>query len=169
MSASEKPKPLEERKESHRAIIVVVASVAAVAIALLFYLLMRATGGGVSEPRLQGAIRSGSAEWEQYLQRIVLDEPEADEAKRALGDIVMTLRTTVRNFTGRTLNGLEINAAVLDHQDKPVKSRTVVVIPGRQPELEPNKTLFVQVMLDGMSETDDRAKIKMEVTGFKFK
>jgi hypothetical protein len=44
-----------------------------------------------------------------------------------------------------------------------------VVVPGRQPELEPNKTLFVQVMLDGMTETDDRARIKMEVIGFKFK
>jgi hypothetical protein len=81
----------------------------------------------------------------------------------------MTLRTTARNFTGRTLSGLEIRASVVDHQDKPVKARSVVVVPGRQPELEPNKTLFVQVMLDGMTETDDRARIKMEVIGFKFK
>jgi hypothetical protein len=158
-----------EGNEPRRGIIIVVAVIAAFAIAILFYFLMRATGGGVSQQKLQGAIRSGSPEWEQYVQRIVIDEPEADEAKRALGDIVMTLRTTARNFTGRTLSGLEMSAAVLDHQDKPVKSRSVVVIPGRQPELEPNKTLFVQVMLDGMSETDDRAKIKMEVTGFKFK
>jgi hypothetical protein len=64
---------------------------------------------------------------------------------------------------------LEITASVVDHQKKPVKSRTVVVIPGRQIELEPNKTLFVQVMLDGMSDSDDRANIKMEVTGFKLK
>jgi hypothetical protein len=81
----------------------------------------------------------------------------------------MSLHTTARNFTGRTLNGLEITGSVLDHQDKPVKSRTVVVIPGKQPELEPNKTMFVQLMLEGMSDSDDRAKIKMEVTGFKFK
>lgn len=167
MSTAEKR--LEEESESRRGIIIAVAAIAAVLIAILFYLLMRATGGGVGELKLQGAIRSGSPEWEQYVQRIVVDQPEADEAKRALGDIVMTLRSTARNFTGRTLSGLEMSAAVLDHQDKPVKSRTVVVIPGRQPELEPNKTLFVQVMLDGMSETDDRARIKMEVTGFKFK
>lgn len=161
-------KPLEQ-SESHRGLIFAVAAIAVVLIAFLFYLLMRATGGGVGEVKLQGAIRPGSPEWQQYAQRIVLDQPEADEAKRALGDIVMTLRTTVRNFTGRTLNGLEIYAAVVDHQDKPVKARTVVVIPGRQPELEPNKTLFVQVMLDGMTETDDRANIKMVVSGFKFK
>src|SRR6266480_5483101 len=160
MSGSERR--LEAPTESHRTMIIIVAVVAAVVIALFFYLLMRASGGGVTaEPTLQGAIRQGSPEFEQYRSRIVLDQPEAEEAKRALGDIVMSLHTTARNFTGRTLNGLEITASVLDHQDKPVKSRTVVVIPGRQPELEPNKTMFVQIMLEGLRDADDRAKIKM--------
>ena len=159
-----------EPVESRSTIIIIVAVGAAVVIALFFYLLMRTgssnTGG---EPVLQGAIRPGPPEWDQFKQRIVLDDPEADEAKRALGDIVMSLHTTVRNFTGRTLNGLEIRAAVVDHQGKAVKERTVVVIPTRTAELAPNKTMPVQVMLEGMTDTDDRANIKMEVTGFKFK
>jgi hypothetical protein len=67
------------------------------------------------------------------------------------------------------LNGLEVRATVVDHQGKVVKERTVVVVPTRMPELEPNKTMTVQVMLEGFSDTDDRANIKMEVTGFKFK
>jgi hypothetical protein len=45
----------------------------------------------------------------------------------------------------------------------------VVVIPTRQAELGPNKTMTVSVMLEGMSDTDDRANIRMQVTGFKFK
>jgi hypothetical protein len=44
-----------------------------------------------------------------------------------------------------------------------------VVIPTRQPELAPNKTMDVAVMLEGMKDTDDRANIKMDVTAFKFK
>ena len=36
----------------------------------------------------------------------------------------MSLHGTVRNFSGRTLNGLEINAVVVDHQGQPVKQRT---------------------------------------------
>jgi hypothetical protein len=161
---------MEAPSESRRTLIIIVAIVAAVTIALLFYLLMRASGGtGNAEPALQGAIRQGSPEFEQYRSRIVLDLPEAEEAKRALGDTVMSLHTTVRNFTGRTLNGLEVRAAVVDHQGKVVKERTVTVLPNRQPELEPNKTMTVQVMLEGMSDTDDRANIKMEVTGFRFK
>jgi hypothetical protein len=166
---SESEKHFEESGEARRPIIIGVAVVAAVIIAILFYVLMRATGGGTAEPRLEGAIRAGSPEFEQHKSRIVVDEPEAEEAKRALGDIVMSLHTTVRNFTGRTLNGLEITGSVLDHQDKPVKLRTVVMIPGRQAELENNRTIYVTVVLDGMTDKDDRAKIKMEVTGFRFK
>jgi hypothetical protein len=154
---------------SHKTLIIIVAVAAAVVIALFFYLLMRAGGSGPAEPTLQGAIRQGSPQFDELKKGVVLDNPEATQAKRALGDIVMTLRTTVRNLTGKTLNGLEIHAAVVDHQGKPVKERTVVVIPGRQPELPPNKTLDVPVMLEGMKDSDDRANIKMEVTAFKFK
>ncbi|HEU4869331.1 MAG TPA: hypothetical protein VFT08_00605 [Pyrinomonadaceae bacterium] len=159
-----------EASESNRTLIIVVAVIAAIAIAGLFYGLMRFTGGGRSaDTGLQGAFRAGSPQFEANKANIVLDEPEATEAKRALGDIVMSLQTTVRNLTGKTLNGLEIHAAVVDYEGKPVKERTVVVVPMRQPELAPNKTMQVNVLLDGMSDADARANIKMEVTGFKFK
>jgi flagellar basal body-associated protein FliL len=160
----------EAPADSRSTMIIIVAVGAAIVIALFFYVLMRSAGSTPgTEPTLQGAIRPGTPEFDQYSPNIKLDDPEAEEAKRALGDIVMSLHTTVRNLTGKTLNGLEIRAAVVDHQGKAVKERTVVVIPIRQAELEPNKTIKVQVMLEGMSDTDDRANIKMEVTGFKFK
>jgi site-specific recombinase XerC len=163
-------KRIDSQPESRSTLIIVVAVAAAIVIAGFFYFLMRASRGtGVSEPTLQGAIRPGSAEFAQNNVNIKLDDPEAEEAKRALGDIVMSLHTTVRNLTGKTLDGLEVRAAVVDHQGKAVKERTVIVIPTRQPELAPNKTMKVQVMLEGMSDTDDRANIRMEVTGFKFK
>ena len=146
MVASEKD--LEGSDESRRKMIIVVAVVAALVIAGVFYFLMRASSGGNVEPVLEGAIRPSSPEWDQNHSKIVLDAPEADEAKRALGDIVMNLQTTVRNFTGRTLNGLEIKGAVVDHDGKPVKERTLILIPGRQQELEPNKTMLVSVRLE---------------------
>lgn len=159
-----------EASETNRTLIIVVAVVAAIVIAGLFYGLMRLSGGrGPAEAGLQGAIREGSPEFDKYKSQIFLDDPEANEAKRALGDIVMSLQTTVRNLTGKTLTGLEIRAAVVDYEGKPVKQRTVVVIPTKQPELAPNKTLPVAVMLEGMSDTDARANIKMEVTAVKFK
>jgi len=159
-----------EADDSQRRIIIIVAVIAAVAIAALFYFLMRATGGGSVEPTLEGAIRAGSPEFASNQPKIVLDPPEAYESKRALGDIVMNLQTIARNFTGRTLSGLEIKGMVVDHQGKPVKEHSVVVLPNnQQTELDPNRTMSVQVRLEGMTDKDDRANIKMEVTGFKFK
>jgi hypothetical protein len=164
------PERRAEASETNRTLIIIVAIAAAVVIAGFFYLLMRASsGGGSGEPTLQGAIREGSSEFEKHKINIHLDEPDATEAKRALGDIVMTLTTTVRNVTGKTLNGLEIRAAVVDYEGKPVKQRSVVVIPTRQPELLPNKTMQVNITLDGMTDTDARANIKMDVAAFKFK
>jgi hypothetical protein len=162
-------KRTEAPAESSSTLIIIVA-VGAILIAGFFYLLLRSTRiapGG--DPTLQGAIRSGSPEFEKEKANIVLDTPEADEAKRPLGDIVMSLHTTVRNLTGKTLIGLEMWAAVVDHQGKPVKQRTVVIIPSRQPELPPNKTLPVSILLEGLNDKDDRADIRMAVTAFKFK
>ena len=160
---------LPDSDDSRRTVIIVVAVVAAIGIAALFYLLMRASGGGTVEPTLEGAIRAGSPEFEQYASKIMVDKPEAYESKRALGDIVMNLQSIVHNFSGRTLTGLEIKGVVVDHQGKPVNQRAVVVIPTRQPELDNNRSMAVRVMLEGMTDKDDRADIQMEVTGFKFK
>ena len=153
-----------------RTLIIVVAIVAAVLIGGFFYVLFRGTmSGGGQTATLEGAIRPGSPDWDKYSKLIALDEPEADEAKRALGDLIMTLRTTVRNFTGRTIVGLEMQAVVVDHDNKPVKQRTLVIIPGRRDELEPNKTMQVGINLEGMTDKDDRANIRMEVTAFRLK
>lgn len=164
------PERRAEISGTNRTLIIVVAIAAAVVIASFFYVLMRASSsGGSGEQPLQGAIREGHPQFEEYKARVFLDEPEATEAKRALGDIVMTLTTTVRNVTGKTLTGLEIRAAVVDYEGKPIKQRNVVVIPARQPELPVNKTMQVNVTLDGMKDSDARANIKMEVVAFKFK
>ncbi len=160
---------IPEDKSPHT-IIIVVALVAAILIGGVFYVLMRKSMRDIPPARLENAIRAGAPDFEKYKKLIALDDPEADESPRALGDIVMTVHTTARNFTGRTIIGLEVRAAVVDHQDQPVKERTVVVIPiPDRGELEPNKTMFVGVRLEGMTESDDRANIKMEVTAFRFK
>ncbi|MFS8086443.1 MAG: hypothetical protein ACMG6H_12495 [Acidobacteriota bacterium] len=157
------------KENSHRTLIIVVAVMAAIVIGGFFYLLLRRTVGDNKPVRLENAIRAGSPDFEKYRKLIALDEPVADEAKRPLGDMVMTLQTTARNFTGKTLIGLEIRAAVVDHQDQTVKEKTLVVIPGRRDELEPNKTMPVSIVLEGFKDDDDRANIKMEVVGFRFK
>ena len=164
-------------EKSRTTLIVVVAAVAAVFIGGLFYLLMRKSAAPTPPATLQGAIRRGSPDWDKYNKLIVLDDPGdcpedgsrfcAYESKRALGDIQMTLRATLRNFTGRTITGLEVTAAAVDHQDQPVRQRTRIVVPSSgASELLPNKTMPISVVIDGFTDSDDRANVKMEVTGF---
>lgn len=167
--ASSEPQ-ISETDDSRRKLIIIVAVIAAIVIATFFYLLMRAVGGGAVGPTLQGAIRAGSPEFATYQAKIVLDPPEADQSKQALGGLVMNLQSVAHNFTGRTLTGLEVKGTVVDHEGKPVKENTVVVLPNSQlTELEPNRAMVVRVRLEGMTDKDDRANIKMEVTGFTFK
>lgn len=156
--------------DSRRMIFIIVGIASAILVAGFLYWMTRpgaTTGNGPQ--RLEGALRAGAPEFEQYKSKIVLDKPEATEATRPIGDIVMTLQTTVRNFTGRTITGLEMRAAVVDLQGQPVKERTVIIIPNRQTELEPNRALLVPIVIDGMSKEADRANIVMEVAAIKIR
>lgn len=164
------------REKSRNIPFIVAAIVAALLIAGLFIYLRnrpaQAPYAGPAQQRLEGALRAGSPEFEAAKQRIGVDEPEADEGSRVVGDIVMTLRTNVRNFTGRTISGLEMRAAVVDLEGKPIKERYVIVVPNagkNVAEMEPNKVLPVSVTIEGFNKSDVRANIQMEMTGVKFK
>jgi hypothetical protein len=154
------PGKYEERKVAGRCYALAVA---------LSLLVLAGCGQKSNQNNLPPLIRAGSPDFEKYQSLIKIDGLEADEAARPIGDIVMTLRATVRNFTGHTLNGLEVHAAVVDLDGKPVKERNVIIIPSRQAELDNNKTMTAQVLLEGISKNATRANIKMEVTGFSFK
>lgn len=162
-----------ERDGTRRWIVIVVAVISLLLVGGLIYIAKSpSTGGGSGQQQLEGALRAGSPDFEKYKALIRVDEPEATEGARAIGDIVMELTTTVRNFTGKTITGLEMSGAVVDMQGNPVKERKVVVIPNSfagVAELENNKTMPVKINIEGMSKEADRANIKMEVTAIRVK
>lgn len=153
-------------EKPRRTLIIVVALIAAIFIGGFFYLLLRSTTTPEPPPTLANAIRAGSPEFEQYKTKILIDKPEATQATNALGGFQMFLETTVRNFTGRTITGLEMRGAVLNHQGLALKDRTIVVIPTKRAELETNKAMTVTIPINGLRESDDRASVWVEVTGF---
>jgi hypothetical protein len=77
----------------------------------------------------------------------------------------MDMKPKVRNFTGRTITGLELQATVVDLENKPVQTKTVIAIPRLQPALEPNKVLEVPIHMEGFKKEDVRANIRIAVTG----
>jgi hypothetical protein len=161
--------------DSRRKIFIITAIASALLVALLVFWATRpGTGGAGQQPQLAGALREGTPEFALAREKIVI-EPEPDEATespRPAGDIVMTLRPKVRNFTGRTITGLELLATVVDLDERPVRQRTKIAVPNAeagQAELENNKILVVPILMEGFRKEDVRANIRVVVTGVKFK
>ncbi|HEX5709643.1 MAG TPA: zinc-ribbon domain-containing protein [Pyrinomonadaceae bacterium] len=159
----------------------VVVGVASVALIALIALVL-ATGpgrawlssiGGRAQPdSLANALRPGNPEFEQYREQVFLDfdaDEDAVQQARPLGDVILRLKPTVRNFTGRTINGLEVRAAGYDLDGQVVKERTFVLIPKRQSTLEPNKTMTTELMIEGVRPDNIPASLKVEVTGVTFR
>jgi len=163
----------EEADASRRKIFIVVGLVTALLMAALVYWMTRPGDEPGGPPQLEGAIRADSQEFAQVKDRIVVEfipDQDAYESTRAVGDIVMTLRPKVRNFTGRTLSGLELKATIVDLDNRPVRERTIIAIPaGGRTELENNKVAEVPIMLEGFTKNDVRANARVEVTGVRFK
>lgn len=167
-----------ETDKSQRKLFLVVGLVSAVVLgglALLFSTkagraLLPASGGAAE--RLEGAHRPGSPEFEQALARLFLDfnaDQDATTSPRPIGDIVISMKPTIRNFTGRTINGLELRAAGLDINGQVVKERTFTVIPNRQPALEPNKTFTPSLLLEGVAESTMPASLRVDIVAVRFK
>lgn len=119
------------------------------------------------EPRLADAIRPGSPEFEQLRERLVVDFNPDENAligPTALGPYAVTFRPTVRNFTGRTVSGLEFHAAGLDLGKAVIRERTFVW----QQELEPNKVSVVPFTLN-FPQDSRPASLKLDLTGVAFK
>ena len=168
--------------DGSRRTIFIIAGVVAVLIAggLIYFLKTRPEPppvGASVDQQLEGGLRAGSPEFEKYRELIKLDgEPIAEYANSVAGDIQMNLATTVRNFTGRTITGLEMRGALLDFENKPIKERTKIVIPsGSLAELENNGVAKVPIALPGIRGGDKskveggQAVVKMEITAIKFK
>jgi len=163
----------DDAEASRRKIFFIAAIASAMLIAALIFWITRAPAEVAGQqPQLAGAMRADAPEFAQVRERVVVDfnpDDHAFESTRAIGDIIINMTPKVRNFTGRTLNGLELQATVVDLAGNPIQQRTVIAIPARQPELEPNKVLEVPIRMEGFNKDQTRANIKVEVTGVKFK
>ena len=157
----------EKREEADKSRLVIYAAVALLALLLvggLAYLASRPSAKP-GEERLAGAIRPGAGDWPG--DKIVVDfEPDEDATigGNALGNYVVTMKPTVRNFTGRVVNGLEFRAAGLDLQGKTIRERTYVT----EDEIGPNRTASPAIGLNFPSDNRP-AQLKLELTGVRFK
>ncbi len=157
----------EKRREPDKSRLIIYAGVAVLALLLvggLAYLATRPTQRP-GEERLAGAIRPGEPDFPGSKLVVDFDPDEnATIGANALGNYVVTMKPTVRNFTGRTVNGLEFRAAGLDLQGNTIRQRTLVT----EGEIETNKTASPAIGLNFPSDNRP-AQLKLELTGVRFK
>ena len=154
----------EEPDKSRRVIYAAVALVAALLVAGFVYL-VRQPSAAPGEERLEGAVRPGSPEFPG--EKLVVDftpDEDATIGGNALGNYVVTMKPTVRNFTTRVVNGLEFRASGLDLEGRTIRQRTFVT----QEEIEPNRTASPAIGLN-FPPDNQPAQLKVELTGVRFK
>ena len=157
----------EGRAERDKSRLVIYAAVGVLALLLvggLAYLATRPTQKP-GEERLAGAVRPGAPDFPG--NNLVVDfdaDEDATIGANALGNYVVTMKPTVRNFTGRVVNGLEFRAAGLDLKGNVIRERTYVT----QEEIETNKTASPAIGLNFPSDNRP-AQLKLELTGVRFK
>jgi hypothetical protein len=120
------------------------------------------------EQRLEGALRAGALEFDEYGARIVIEQPQAIVTRRAASDLALELTATVRNDTGRIIKGLEVCRAVVDSRGRPLSELVAVVIPTQQTAIEPNEAIKARLLLEGVGPEAAQAGVRMEVTGVIF-
>ena len=163
--------PFEPRREepdkSRRVIFIAVTVLAAIIVASFAYMATRpSTPPG--EVHLEGAIRPGSPEFPAADRLIVEFDPDAGDAyisPNALGNYVVTMKPTIRNFTGRTISGLEFHVAGLDQAGKVIRERTFI----STEEIEPNKIAVPVININFPSDNKPAQLAKPELTGVRFK
>ena len=120
------------------------------------------------EQRLEGALRAGALEFDEYYERIVIEQPQAIAASPAVGDLALELIAMVRNDTGRVIKGLEVRGTLIDPQGEPVSERVAVIIPTQQTAIEPNEAIKARLLLEGVRPEPTHAGVRVEVTGVIF-
>jgi hypothetical protein len=155
-----------ESEKSRRTMFISVALASAVLVGGLLWWASRPSTRPAEE-RLEGALRPGSPEFEQARERLIVEfdpDENATIGANALNNVVVTMKPTVRNFTGRTVNGLEFRAAGLDLAGQLIRQRTFVWTQ----EIEPNKTASFPIPIN-FPQDNRPAQLKLELTGAKFK
>ena len=155
----------QEGDKARRYIFIAVGVFAALLLAGLAYWASR-PAAAPGEERLEGAVRPGSPDFPGPDKLIVEFDPNqnAEIGPTALGPWAVKFLPVVRNFTGRTVEGLEFRLAGTDIKGQTIRERIAV----NREEIGPNR-----VARPGLSinfPRDNRpADLKLELTGVRFK
>ncbi|MEO8650264.1 MAG: hypothetical protein ABI539_13950 [Acidobacteriota bacterium] len=117
---------------------------------------------------LAGSFTESSPEFASLTRDIIIStDPNTVQSPNAFGKISMFISGKIRNKGTRTINGLEVNVAVVDQFNQVIKEKRVLVVPTQRPLLGPDEIIPITLSLDGFDKKDDRAYIRWKVTAIR--
>ena len=117
---------------------------------------------------LEGSYHEGSPEFADTTKDIIIStSDDTVESPNAFGSISMYIAGNIHNKGSKTINGLEINVAVVDTFNQLLKEKRLLVVPTKQPQLGPGETINVHLEIPGFDGKDDRANIRWKVTAIR--
>lgn len=160
----------DNEEKGSKKILFIAIGIAVVAVLVVIGLLsLKPSSTQVEQQALEGAYREGSPEFATLTKKVVAQSnyDKTTKSPVATGKIVMNIGGLIRNFTGKTLTGLELNVGMVDSFGKIVKEKNVIVIPKQRETLENNQTMEVRVTIEGFEPDADLANIRWKVTAIK--
>lgn len=135
---------------------------------LLFLAMQRPSMEDQKAAVLADAFREGTPEFQELTKDIIIStSDDTIEYQNAFGKISMSIKGKIRNKGTHTLNGLEVDVAVIDQQNRVIKDKRVLVVPTQVPELAPGEVIPITLSIDGFDKNDDRANIRWKVTAIR--
>ena len=125
----------------------------------------------VSEQAAQligSAYQEGSPEFNNLSKDIIIaTDDRTVESPTGLGTISMYIYGKIHNKGAKTIDILQVDAAVITQFSQVLKSKRILVVPVQQATLAPGDTIPITLTLDGFSKDDDRANIRWKVTAIR--
>ncbi|HLA95392.1 MAG TPA: hypothetical protein VK612_06705 [Pyrinomonadaceae bacterium] len=159
----------QEKKRGLNKGLLIGALIGLVAIAVLIFIAMqRPSMQDQMAAVLADAHREGSPEFDEITKDIIISTGDNTvESPNAFGRISMFISGNIRNKGTKTINGLEVNVAVVDTFNQTLKEKRVLVVPTQVEQLGPNEVIPITLSLDGFEKKDDRANIRWKVTAIR--
>lgn len=124
---------------------------------------------------MDGAVREGSPEFQQYGRNINIQDSNTNtksikfvpygklvilstdndrlmKSPTAMGNTMISIGGKVKNVTGKTITALEINVAVTDMSNNPIKDKTVLLVPKLFTKLEDGSETPITVTIEGLEK-----------------
>lgn len=161
----------EQNKEkgSKRILLVALAAALLAVAAIIGLISLKPSQVVVEQDYLQGAYREDSPEFQNLTKKIVAQtvESETTTSMTGMGTRMMSIGGTIRNFSGKTIIGLEVKVSVVDTFGNLLKEKTITVVPKQQEKLENNQVMAVRINVEGIDPKADIANVRWKVTAIK--